>query len=409
MSVKLNLSLILFMVILFIAMANSIHSTRWINQLTDNGWDIHLFPVEDWGIHPELKNLTVHNFLCSKPSGLDKSIRVIGSWPIPRTSGIVRIFVKRFAPSLISRKLACIIRHIKPDIIHSLEIQHAGYLTLAAHSHFRGKFPKWIVANWGSDIFLFGRLLEHIEKIKAVLSTCDYYDCECTRDIELAQTFGFKGEFLPVLPNTGGFNIERMQQFRQSGPTSERRLIVLKGYQNWAGRALVGLRAIELCAPIIKGYSVAIYAATEDVKIAAELFNQSTDIPIEIIPPSSHEDMLRLHGRARVSIGLSISDAASTSMLEAMVMGSFPIQSCTACADEWIKDGVTGLIVPPEDPEIIAASIIRALSNDALVDRAATLNLQVAHERLDYQSIQRQVIAIYKNIALSRLLTLEKK
>ena len=32
-------------------------------------------------------------------------------------------------------------------------------------------------------------------------------------------------------------------------------------------------------------------------------------------------------------------------------MGSFPIQSDTACADEWIEDGVSGLIVPPEDPD----------------------------------------------------------
>ena len=50
--------------ILFVAMANSIHTARWINQLADQGWDIHLFPVEDKGIHPDLRNLTTHDFLC---------------------------------------------------------------------------------------------------------------------------------------------------------------------------------------------------------------------------------------------------------------------------------------------------------------------------------------------------------
>jgi len=385
--------------ILFVAMANSVHTTRWINQLTDLGWDIHLFPVEDWGIHPELRNLTVHNFLFRRPSGLDRSVRVVGSWPFPRTSGLARRIVKRFAPSWLDRKLARTIRILKPDIIHSLEIQHAGYLTLASHEHFGGRFPTWIVTNWGSDIFLFGRLSEHVEKIKAVLSACDYYDCECHRDVELARVFGFKGEVLPVLPNTGGFDIERMHQFRQPGPASARRLIVLKGYQGWAGRALVGLRAIELSADALKGYRVAVYLAGEDVRISAELVSKSTGIPIDIVPHSSHEDMLRLHGRARVSIGLSISDAASTSMLEAMVMGSFPIQSCTACADEWIKDGVTGLIVPSEDPELIAAAISRAVSDDALVDCAAELNTQIARERMDYRLIQHQVIAMYEKVA----------
>ena len=390
-------------------MANSVHTTRWINQLKDQGWDIHLFPVEDGGIHPDLKNVTVHNFLSCKPSGLDKSIKVVGSWPFPRTSGLARRFVKRFSPSLIERKLSFLVRRLKPDIIHSLEIQHAGYLTLAARKNSKFKFPTWIVTNWGSDLFIFGRLSGHIEKIKAVLSACDYYDCECHRDVDLARTFGFKGEVLPILPNTGGFNIEQMLQLRQPGPTSKRRLIVLKGYQGWAGRALVGLRAIELCAPLLKDYRVAIYIANEDVRIAAELLNQSTGIPVEIIPKSSHKDMLNLHGRARISIGLSIGDAASTSMLEAMVMGSFPIQSCTACAGEWIKDGKTGMIVPPEDPQFIAAAIKLAISDDLLVDNAADLNTQVARERLDYLSIQKQVITMYEKIVIKSSGNYKKK
>jgi len=386
--------------ILFVAMANSIHTARWINQIADQGWDIHLFPVEDCDIHPELRNLTVHSFLCHNPSGLNQSVRVVGSWPLPRGAGLARRVLRRFAPSWLDRwRLARTIRRLKPDIVHSLEIQHAGYLTLAARERLGGRFPTWIVTNWGSDIFLFGRLSEHVEKIKTVLSACDYYDCECHRDVELGRAFGFKGEVLPVLPNTGGFDIERMQQFRQSGPTSARRLIVLKGYQGWAGRAQVGLRAIELSTAVLKGYRVAVYLAGEDVRIAAELVSHANGIPIEIVPHSSHEDMLRLHGRARVSIGLSIGDAASTSMLEAMVMGSFPIQSCTACADEWIVDGETGFIVPPEDPEPIAAAIRRAVSDDALVDRAAELNAQTVRERLDYRLIQPQVVAMYEKVA----------
>jgi glycosyltransferase involved in cell wall biosynthesis len=109
--------------------------------------------------------------------------------------------------------------------------------------------------------------------------------------------------------------------------------------------------------------------------------------------------MLRLYGRARVSIGLSISDAISTNLLEAMVMGAFPIQSCTACADEWIVDGERGFIVPPEDPEPIAAAIRRAVTEDVLVDRAAELNTQTAQERLDQEKIRPQVIAMYEKIA----------
>jgi len=59
----------------------------------------------------------------------------------------------------------------------------------------------------------------------------------------------------------------------------------------------------------------------------------------------------------------------------------------------------SGFIVPPEDPEPIAAAIRRAVSDDALVDRAAELNAKVARERLDQDVIRPQVIAMYEKIA----------
>jgi glycosyltransferase involved in cell wall biosynthesis len=281
-----------------------------------------------------------------------------------------------------------------------MEIQHAGYLTLEAKAQLDGTFPPWIVTNWGSDIYLFGRLPEHKEKIRKVLSNCDYYACECHRDVDLAQAFGFRGEVLPVLPNGGGYSVEQLRKFRQEGPTSLRRLIALKGYQNWAGRALVALRALELCGDALEGYRVQVYLANDEVRLAAELLSQATGIPIEVMPPgSTHEEILRLHGHARISIGLSISDAISTSALEAITMGAFPIQSHTSCLNEWVCDGETGLLVHPESPEEIAAAIRRAIKDDALVDHAAEANYRVAIERLDKSVIQPQVVSYYRRIA----------
>ena len=108
--------------------------------------------MEDAGIHPDLRNLTVDNFLVHNPSGLNQGVRVVGSWPFPRGAGLARRIVRRFAPSwLESGRLAYAIRHLKADIVHSLEMQHAGYLTLAARERLGGKFSTWIVTNWGSD------------------------------------------------------------------------------------------------------------------------------------------------------------------------------------------------------------------------------------------------------------------
>jgi glycosyltransferase involved in cell wall biosynthesis len=310
--------------------------------------------------------------------------------------------MQRVAPGVMGRsaRLARLIHRLKPDVVHSLEMQGAGYLTLEVKRLLGHEFPPWIMTNWGSDIYFFGRQPEHADRIRAVLAACDYYACECRRDVALAREYGLKGEVLPVLPCSGGYDLAKARSMRQPGLTSARRIVLLKGYQGWAGRALVGLRAIELCADVLKGYRIGLYLAGEDVRRAAELVTRTTGLPIEVIPYCSHAEMLRWHGRARVSIGLSMSDAISTSVLEAMVMGSFPIQSNTSCAGEWFQDGISGLLVPPEEPEAVAQAIRRTITDDGLVDQAAKMNSRVVEERLEDSVIRGHVIALYEHVGL---------
>ena len=391
------------MKILIVALSESIHTARWIAQIADQGWEIHLFPSIDWRMaHPDLKNVTIHHSVYGKQESSDQSVKFCGV-PVYSKYGVAlgRCLIKKYFPDYRVNQLARVINGLRPDIIHSMEIQHSAYLTLKAKKLLTCQFPPWIVTNWGSDIYLFGRLSEHEPKIREVLSKCDYYSCECKRDVLLAQSFGFKGDVLPVFPNTGGFDLEDISMLRQQGPVSKRRIIMLKGYQGWAGRALVGLRAIERCPELVEGYQVVIYSINKalEVKIAAELLTKSTGIPIKIIPDTApHQEILKLHGQARISIGLSISDAISTSLLEAMAMGSFPIQSNTSCADEWIVDGETGILVHPDDPEIVELAIRRALTDDFLVEQAAKKNFRTISEKLNKLILKPKVIEMYQQI-----------
>ncbi len=384
-------------------MADSIHTARWIAQVADQGWELHLFPSTPSGIgvHPELGNVTLHHGGALRRGSGGKGVRFRPSSAARRVTGLFREKVLRTtAPDYEARRLARVIDQVRPDIVHSLEIQHAGYLVSAARRMARGPFPRWIVTNWGSDIYLFGRLPEHEPRIREVLASCDFYSCECLRDVSLAKMFGFSGKVLPVFPNTGGFDLDRLDGLRQPGLVSARRIVMVKGYQGWAGRALVGLRALELCADALAGYELAIYSATPEVEFAAGLFHQATGIPVRIVPKGTpHREILALHGQSRVSIGLSIGDAISTSLLEAIVMGAFPVQSWTACADEWIVDGKTGLLVPPDDPEAVAAALRRALTDDSLVDDGAEGNRRVASERLVGSRLAALAVSSYRSVA----------
>lgn len=386
--------------ILFVAMVDSIHTARWISQLTETDWDIHLFPSFDWGIiHPDFHDITIYLSFISNKKKYPKNIHIKAiSLFFDITTKIVKDALVKYYPNYWKNHLKKIIQKTKPDIIHSLEFQSAGYLVLEVKKEMKTHFPTWIATNWGSDIYLFGRLNEHKQKIAAVLSSCDYYQCECYRDIDLAKKIGLNGKILPIVPNTGGFNLVETKKLRGDRLTSSRRLIILKGHQGWAGRCLVGLRALELCVDYLKGYTIMIFSPAPEVKIAAELFSNSTGVPIQIMPKSPHREVLKMFGQARIFIGLSISDAISTSLLEALVMGAFPIQSNTSCANEWIKDGESGFIVPPEDPDIIANAIRSAIVDDELVNKAAIVNENTAEERLNYETIRRTVIEFYYKV-----------
>lgn len=383
--------------ILFVGMVESIHCSRWISQIVDEkGFEIYMYP----------SNLLV------KPNPELPSIKIVQPFISKSSIGklLLRIMVRFFQIDLkkfTAKGLGKAIRHLKPDLIHSLETQQSGYLILDVKKNLIEPFPRWWHTNWGSDVYLFGRLEEHKKKIEEVLRNCDYYSCESERDVKLGRAYGFEKTVMPVYPNAGGFDIEKLQLIRNlSEKTSARKIIMLKGYQGWAGRCLVGIRALNRVKDLLDGYEILIYSNpnTEDVVIAARLLSLEAKIPVEFVPiNSSHAHLLKLHSKARISIALSISDAISISALEAMSVGSFPIQSDTSTADEWFKHGKSGFLVPAEDPEIIEQSLRLALTDDRLVDEAADINWKKIKVDADYGILKKKTITSYNSIFNNKL------
>lgn len=259
------------MKILFVAMAESIHTARWIHQLKDEGWDLYLYPShDDRGLPTNLEEVKVLVPFYSLFDWLDR--RGLGKY-FKFFYSKISYFTRKGSPDYYARRLNRYIKAIKPDIIHSMETQGGGFLVAKVKCEYpNSSFPAWWHTNWGSDIFLFGRLPHQKPLIRRVMENCDYYSCECQRDIGLAQQFGFKGKAFEPYPNTGGFKPQLMDEYRkEAGLTSTRKVIMVKGYQGWAGRALVAIRALERCADIIGNYNVVIYSnvSGEDVEIAS--------------------------------------------------------------------------------------------------------------------------------------------
>jgi glycosyltransferase involved in cell wall biosynthesis len=390
------------MKILFVAMSESVHTSRWIKQIKNQNWDIYLFPSYDnRGVYKDLNDIKICIPFYKFKQKIDKT-------GLSKYSNFIYTKITNWkinnSKDYYAKRLVKYINLIKPDIIHSLETQGGGYLVSKVKTEIfkSNNFPLWWHTNWGSDIYLFGKIESHQSLIKRVLENCDYYSCECYRDLELAKQFGFKGHILPVYPNTGGFNTNLINKIKaESNITSGRKFIMLKGYQGWAGRALYGISALQKCGELISSYTIIIYSnpTGEDIAIASALLSNKTGVKIIILPGNtSHDEILSYHSKSRISIGLSIGDAISTSLLEAMAMGSLPIQSCTACASEWFEDGVSGLIVNPEDPHDIERAIRKALTEDEFVNIAAEINYQTIINNADFEILKQKSINSYKKI-----------
>jgi glycosyltransferase involved in cell wall biosynthesis len=280
-----------------------------------------------------------------------------------------------------------------------MEFQHCGYNVLEAKKYYHGNFPSWLATNWGSDIYHYRQFDDHRVQITELLRNIDYYSCECDRDVSLAQELGLTAKVMPVMPNTGGFDLDKVYPLRTMIPTSKRKLIMIKGYQHFAGRALTALDALESCSDLAKNFHVIIFSPSPETIARAKEIMAYTDVKnITILPEASHDQMLRMFARSRIYLGVSISDAISTSALEAMAMGAFPIQTNTSCCEEWFDDSIGGYLIPPDNVDVIADRLRSALSNDYLVDNAAEVNWHTIKKRLNQNDFSNRVWSFYDEI-----------
>src|SRR4029453_10610341 len=145
--------------ILFVGFPDSIHTARWINQLADQKWDIHLFPVHDGPVHADLDNVTVHSFYKTWPFVNNEKVNRKGlHWPILQGRGKIKTLLEKTLPSFAvdSARLAQTIRSLSPDIIHILEMQNAGYLALESFKQLTAEsIPPCIYSSWGSDLYRY--------------------------------------------------------------------------------------------------------------------------------------------------------------------------------------------------------------------------------------------------------------
>ncbi len=372
-------------------MFDSIHLARWLSQFENEKIDFVLFPSKKFKYvnYDLLKLVTsekIATYRFAKPYFVFKYIGFMDHF-----------LVSIFKLLKLNLKLIFLRRITHKNIfnyIHAIELQGAAYLYDLLPEQIQGR-TSLIVTNYGSDIQYFQAIPEHHDKIRSVLSKADFYSAECQRDYESALKLGFKGKFLPCIPNAGGFKNEIFKL--NLVPSNERNLIMAKCYGGTFGLGELIIDALERFLRNNTDVKIVMHSVTDD------LLNKSKNLrvafPNQVVVYTVREKIPRHKildylSKSRIYIGASRSDGISTSLLEALCLGAFPIQTDTSCASEWIELGFFGSIIRPDTSEIFTA--INVSYFDRELEKKRAQNLENAKRYLSYDLIQLQAIKFYE-------------
>lgn len=368
---------------------NSIHFKRWVKQLENSGHEVFWFDVYDGGYSTEIPWVKQGNGWKSKFSGFKGRDRLKINFP--------RLY-KYFFERKIEKSFENYLELVKPDCVHSFAL----YVSCVPIEAVMKRNPniKWIYSSWGSDLFYFRNINSYLIDIKRVLPQVDYLFTDCFRDFMIAKELGFENNHLGVFPGGGGFDLDSYNKYIK--PVSKRNTILLKGYENRSGRANIVLESLKNLGSEIQSENlrVVVFGATKEFVSFYQKEKQNINFEVKLFEAEnqlSHLDVLKLMGEALIYIGNSNSDGMPNTLLEAICMGAFPIQSNPgSVTEEVIKDKQNGLLIDDHnDGKAIEKTIKMALSNHQMIEEAFLYN-QELKEKYHIESIKKEVLNKYK-------------
>jgi hypothetical protein len=278
--------------------------------------------------------------------------------------------------------------------VHAIEIQGAGYLYASLPKTILDR-NTLILTNYGSDIFYFRNFPDHRIKIRSVLSIAKLYSAECQRDYEMALSMVFVGKFLPCIPNAGGFTdyIFGLNVI----PSEERNLIVAKCYGGIFGLGDIIIEALNIFLVDKPEVKIIIHSVTDDLLEKAVKFMRQFPNQVRIFTirqKIQRSELLEYISHAKIYVGASKSDGISTSFLEAVCLGAYPIQTNSSCANEWLNLGFAGSLVDQNMLEI--SNVLNSIYFDSDLNSKRLLNLNMSKEHLNFNSVKRLALEFYE-------------
>jgi glycosyltransferase involved in cell wall biosynthesis len=363
----------------FIADSRSLHTARWIRFFSERGHSVALVSS-----HPPQYGLQVDSY-----------------YPLSTRS---RAPATRIVKNVLEVRKA--IRDFKPDVLHAHYINESGWLGALSGVH------PFVLTAWGSDIYQ-APLQSRLAKVLSTWAVrrADYVTADSHDQVERLRAMGAGVESSEMV--TWGVDLDQFtgrtgSPWREKHGIADGRVVVLSP-RAWIpnsnietlirafGRARQGRPEMLLVLKVFRRGT----PAEMQAKMAALIQSLGIGDSTLLIDEEPEEILPEMYAAADVTVSVCFSDGTPVSVLEAMASESAPIVSRLASLSEWIEDGRSGFLVPPEDFDLLARRMGQ-LGADASLRRGIGQNARLVIETKGDRIVNLEgVEQEYRRLALS--------
>ncbi|MCS6907230.1 MAG: glycosyltransferase family 4 protein [Anaerolineales bacterium] len=383
--------------ILFLADGRSPIALNWIAYFLETGDEVHLVSLYPCPTDPRFAS--VHwlriPFLGSELAaqtarGLFARRLLPARWRTTLRQHLVPLGLGRAA-----RELHRWLERVQPDLIHAMRIPYEGMVAALVQPA-----CPLLISVWGNDLTLHATANPLLRQLtRQTLARASALHSDCHRDQRLAVHWGFDPRKPAiVLPGAGG--VQR-QLFRPQAGVDRQPIVVnprgLRAYvrnDTFFGTIPLVRRAmpeVRFLCPAMQG----------EAEAERWVQREGVEDVVKLLPRLSRAEMALLFQQAAVTVSITEHDGTPNTLLEAMACGSFPIAGDLEPLREWITPGVNGALVSPADRQGLAETILWALSDEQLRQRACEINQELIDQRADYAKVMPQAQAFYRALVSS--------
>lgn len=353
--------------ICFLADAGSVNTRSWVNSFAEDlGHDVHVVSVNRVGeVAP---SVTLHHL--GTEAGTQDTLGKLG-----------------YLRSV--KRIREIVREIQPDIIVGYRVASYGYV--GARTGFR---PLVVVAQ-GEHIITPKRSLPKRIFAMTALREANLLHTWAPHVTERLVELGADPE--KILTCHRGIDTELFSP----GDESERvpgSVVVTRNLCQWY-KIDVLIRAMGLARQEVGGITGTLAG---DGDWAQELRDLTGELGLSdhvtFAGRVPHDELPGLLRRSSIYASAVRTDGVSSSLLEAMATGCFPIVRENAANRHWVENGRNGFLVKGENPAAYAEAIAAATGNNELRAAAARINRDIVLERADSRRNMRTIVQAYQTL-----------